>query len=217
MRHLDTRSDLYEVKAALAEVLHSEDPQSPFNFHVSLNESDTMGFANDGTGSLILPTKAHGKNFLKKIENGELQVKINRRRISFKQATTRKGPSKGIIEMLKKVPYQDPQLDKRRDTIRQQLEVRLRIDKLQFGCWAIQNTRTKFCVEWSKEFTSIGNAVLGIEYDHKLIRIQIGDSLLDDIAYSVVLKFARIRKMWVGSDYGNQCMCYIIRSGSVMS
>lgn len=214
LTNLDTRANLYDIKSALEKVLHSPG-QPPFNFLVLLNQSKTDGFENDGTGSLILPSKQTGRDFLRKIKANEKKVVLGpkRRRVHFDQKG--RAPHKGTIEMLRKVPYQSPDIDKQMDRIRQELKSRrFRIDKLQVGCWKSTQSPSQsrvFAIEWEKEYTSIGNAVLGFDYDKKVLRIQMGEPLQDEIAYSVILKFAIIRDIWVGSDIGEECMCFLSR------
>lgn len=224
MESIDFIATRYEVTSKLAQILHDPElfcfrhanadtpflnlgpaERRPMNFQVVLNEGNS-GVRNNGTGYLTVPDVKIGQRFLNLIRQKKIAVKINGRKIFFKNSHRR--PSFGLLQTLKKVPYQDPSIDRERDDKAMMLDCDFRVDKLKFGVWSRRpapNIFGIFCSEWEREYTSIGNALMRIEYEHKLIRIQLGDPAMDEIAYRVVLKFSNLQKVWVGYDFGNPC------------
>lgn len=232
MTGIERSADEYDVKEALARVLHSPrfsrwKPEGRLlNFKVKLNRDLTRGVRNDGTGTLMLPTSEAGLELLRLVRSKRLQIKVGsgKNKIYFKDAQTDPHDMKGQVEALRKIPYQDPSFERSRDLKLKELGAgstgstfpsftSLRIDKLQFGIWGRRPDPTTepeqlgiFCWEWEKSCTSIGNGLIWIEYDHKLVRIQLGNSALDAIAQNVVITFANIRAIWIGYDFGAPCL-----------
>jgi RNA-dependent RNA polymerase len=62
-----------------------------------------------------------------------------------------------------------------------------------------------FSIEWEASFTDKSLGWLSWEYERKLIRIQIGDRMTEQIGSSIVIKFSNIRKLGVNYDFGNPC------------
>ena len=160
--------------------------------------------ATNGTGYLRIPEEKIAKKFLHHFRTG---VEIQGRRLRFEPSQRKL--DKGKLHQLQKVPYQDPKIEKERKAKILQLDHALRVDKLHFGVWSIRpeaNLRGIFCSEWQKAYTTIGNAVVQFEYDHKLLRVQLGEPALDEIAYSVVIRFSNLRNIWIGYEFGNPCV-----------
>lgn len=228
MTWIERSADDYDVKEALARVLYSHKfsrwkPEGRLlNFKVKLNRDLTRGVRNDGTGTLLLPAAEVGRELLRLVRTKGLQIKAGsgKNKIFFKDAQTDPSEIQGQVEALRKIPYQDPSFERKRDLKLKELGAgstgstfpsftSLRIDKLQFGIWDRRPDPTTdpeqvgiFCWEWQKEYTSIGNGLIWIEYDRKLIRIQLGNSALDATAQNVVITFSNIRNIWTGYDCG---------------
>ncbi|THH11989.1 hypothetical protein EW145_g298 [Phellinidium pouzarii] len=239
LKHIDYGADLYQVKEVFARILHSdefrgrsEDGAQLINFQVVLGGSEFQ--RHNGTGTLIIPSRKMGQLLLTKAANGDVSPVIDSRRsgrsrrILMRESNHR--PSKGILETLKKVSYQDPSVDRDRDDKLLELSASLRVDKLQFGVWLqnppqqlcpglqLQNSarcRMTFAVEWEKDYTAIGNAQLSLELEHKLIRIQLGDPSLDDEAHSIVIKFSNIQQMWIGIEF-RPYICFKVFTPAVL-
>ncbi|KAH8117020.1 RNA dependent RNA polymerase-domain-containing protein [Phellopilus nigrolimitatus] len=215
---IDYSADLYEVKECFAKILHSDTFQrpeeQPLHFKVTLGSHEK--WRHNGRGILTVPVYKIGKDLLNFKRKGIIVPVVRSRRIWMQELGRLK--NKGILETLRKVPYQDPSLDRERDDKLQRLDVSLRIDKLQFGIWLQQplpNRQVDFAVEWEKGYTAIGNAQLRIEFDHKIIRIQVGDPYIDYEAHSLVLKFSNIQDIWVGFDFGPY-ICFELLSPAIV-
>lgn len=211
MEGIDFRSNRYEVIEQIAKVLH--DPSvfkpgrfgRPINFLVRLNPGKS-GILHDGTGTLTVPEENIGITFINLIRKKKATVETCGRKVFFER--TIKLPSRFIVHQLKMVPFQDPKIEQEREQKNFQLRRRLRVNRLQFGVWLRRpgpECRGTFAAEWDRSYTNKGNALIWIEYDHKLARIQIGDCLQDELAYSIVIKFTNMRNVWIGHDFGNPC------------
>ena len=204
--------DIYEVKAAFATILHSDDfrrdmEDDPMNFHVELGEHETL--RHDGTGKLTVTSRAIGNKLLGILSSmpSDVRQKIFRR---IRLRDTRRRPPLWTLQTLQKVKYVDPDVDRERDAILYKMNVTWRINDLQFGQWLKKPTVGRkstiaqggiFAWEWSKNYTKIGVARLNIEYEHKLIRMTLGDPLVEHQAFSVVIKFSNIQCIWFGYEY----------------
>lgn len=213
------QADLYEVKAEFARILHSEqlrlehgDPeQRLMNFNLTLGESDFR--RHNGTGLLIIPNRKVAQILLSLARLDEDYPSVRNNRILMRDSGRK--PKRGMMETLRKVPYQDPEVDRVREDIILKLNVSWRVDRLQFGLW-IRRPSPKheakrvntFAVEWEKDYTAVGNAQLEFEFIHKQIRLQLGDPSLDDVSHSVVIKFSNIQRIWTGYEF-RPCMYYI--------
>jgi RNA-dependent RNA polymerase len=213
MKGLPFKATYYEVKADIAKVFHGEDSffstpdDRPLNFEIELNYVDEYYRRTDGTGVLVVPKPEIGDKLLKLLRNGRIQVEVQSRVVRI--FPSKRVPSKSLVETLKRVPYQDPAVDQERDEKVEAVDKDFRVNSLQFGIWARRptsaNSRGLFCTEWDRSYTDIGNAVIRIDFDRKLIRITIGNAELDDEANHILLKFSNVKDMWAGYDYGNPC------------
>ncbi|TDL24977.1 RdRP-domain-containing protein [Rickenella mellea] len=225
MEGIAVKANRYEVTEALAKALHTSDfstEKRPINFQVILNEG-IGGVRNNGTGLLTLPEEGIGKKFRRYLSEKKISIRVLGRRINFRPSHHQ--PRHRTIETLQKVPYQDPSIDQERDEKLLQLDKALRVNNLQFGLWSIRpkpQTATSppvrgiFCSEWDRSYTTIGNALLWIEYDHKLLRIQLGESSLDEIANSLVIKFSSVQNLWIGYEIGNPFLCFDLLTPPVL-
>lgn len=218
LRKISFQADLYEVKAEFARILHSEqlqlgydqgDPEDRLmNFHVDLGESDVR--RHNGTGTLTIPNRKIAQMLLSHAKCNIVFPSVRDYRILMRDSGRR--PNRGMLETLRKVPYQDPKVDRDRDNIILKLNVSWRVDQLQFGLWLRRPSLkydTKrvntFAVEWEKDYTAVGNAQLTFEFVHKQIRLLLGDPSLDEVSHSVVIKFSNIQRIWTGYEF-KPCM-----------
>ncbi|KLO19204.1 RdRP-domain-containing protein [Schizopora paradoxa] len=217
-RSIDHKADLYEVKDALAKVLHSPkfDALRPgnkvINFNVRLNLNEKIETRNTGTGHLIVPTVEIGNKLLQLVKEARWKVLVRGRPISLDRSRHGK-PPQGLVETLLKLPYLDPALDREKDDKLRSLNVRFRVDEIQFGIWGVrpspsQHTRGVFCNEWTRRYVADTLAQLWFDYDHKLLRIRLGDPARDVEAHSIVIRFSTIRNLWCGNDFGNHFLCF---------
>ena len=81
-------------------------------------------------------------------------------------------------ETLDKTPYLPPEIEEEREQILDKLNVRLYVDKLQFGVFyrkaedSMQASR-RFSNEYELSYRNKSAGLLHIEHDHKLIRIRV--------------------------------------------
>ncbi|KAL1728439.1 RNA dependent RNA polymerase-domain-containing protein [Schizophyllum commune] len=205
----------YDVIKLVAKVLHSEafmpaedesededlPKQSPtdnrVNFRVKLNRSMQGSARNDGSGILTVPTDKIGKRFLAHVKGNP--IKVDKRKINFWKRSP--APS-GIASLLGKTPFMDPEIEETHERVVESLNTSLRVDLVQFGVlfrptYAYPVSR-EFSVEWSKQYTTEGVAWLKFEYDHKLIRITLGDATTEMIGSSIAINFINIIRMALG-------------------
>ncbi|TBU35633.1 RdRP-domain-containing protein [Dichomitus squalens] len=202
----------WDVKRAFGAILHGEgfynasDPKSrPINFKVSLNPG-RGGVQNNGSGELILPNRKLGDKLLKWVYEDHNPVLVLGRKIRLFRSKDR--PSRGLKETLDKTPYLDPALEEKREEKLRKLDMGLHVDKLQFGVFyrRPQDPMTAsriFSSEFEWGHRNKGAGMMWFEYDHKLIRIQLGDKMTEEIGSNVAITFSNIRRMAIGMDYGN--------------
>ncbi|KAJ3896699.1 RNA dependent RNA polymerase-domain-containing protein [Lentinula edodes] len=212
MRYIPYQVDKWEVITALANILHNNPFEQPrpdrklnFTVHLFRHDGGAVGIHN-GTGILRLPFRKIGERFLKHVK--QYPVKIHGKKITFgdKHST----PTDQETAMLQKAPWVDPEKEKDREWRVLELEQGpgLRVVTLQFGV-LFQNPKARpnesraYSIEWEKEYASKGQAWLKFEYDHKLLKIEVGDRLSENFGSNIVLYFASISKIAVGYEYGN--------------
>jgi RNA-dependent RNA polymerase len=133
------------------------------------------------------------------------QIKLGKKKIWFNHSESK--PHRALAATLDKTPYVDPDIEaERQDKIRK-LDVQLRVDKVQVGLFYRPHpgANRNFSIEWEASYTDKSLGWLSWEYEHKLIRIQIGDRMTEQIGSSIVIKFSNIRKLGVNYDFGNPC------------
>ena len=187
LKGIDFNATHYQVAKAFETVLHGrdfydpDDPQTngrPPNFRVKLNPSIAGGVGNNGTGILTLPTSRLGDRFLtwlKEVPRNEHEIRVLGKKISaFRR---RRGIPKEIKETLEKTLYVDPELEYQREEKLRKLDHRLRVEKVQFGTWfrtsESPTASRSFSVEYKRDYTQRSAGYLGLEYDHKLIRVEV--------------------------------------------
>ena len=132
---------------------------------------------NNGSGSVILPNRKVGDKFLKLVCGERVPVVINGRKMRFFRSKNK--PGRGLQETLEKTPYMEPELEEKREDKLRRLDIGLHVDKLQFGIFYRRpkdpmTASRVFSNEYEISHREKGAGLLWFEYDHKLIRIQVG-------------------------------------------
>ncbi|THG97697.1 hypothetical protein EW026_g4356 [Hermanssonia centrifuga] len=210
------RATNWDVKRSIGAILHSDeffDTSEPkarlINFKVTLNRS--QGVQNDGSGLLILPSRTVAQKLLKYVYGQGKAILVKDRKIHFQKSGRKPDPR--TTETLEKTPYLDPEIEEEREAKLEKLDVGLHVDKLQIGVFYRMpedppNASRLFSNEFEFSHRHKGAGLLHIEYDHKLIRLQLGDPVTEELAYNVVITFANIRKLAIGYDFGNPFACF---------
>jgi len=114
-----------------------------------------------------------------------------------------------LIQILEKAPYLPPEIEEREEKLRQ-LNISIHVDKMQFGVLyrpadATHTSGREFSNEFEISHQAKSAGILWFEYDHKLIRIQLGDSMTQTVAHNIDIAFADILNIAWGNDMGNSC------------
>ncbi|KZT71262.1 RdRP-domain-containing protein [Daedalea quercina L-15889] len=206
---------VWDVKRKIGSILHGDyfynptDPKDrPANFEVTL-DAGPNGIRHNGSGVLTLGSRKLGDKFFKWLHNPgsyEVDVKLYDRKIRFFKSKNR--PKRNLTQILEKAPYLPPEIEEAREDKIRKLDTSLHVDKIQFGIFfrPADTTPTAgrdFSSEVEISHRERGAGILWFEYEHKLIRIQMGDPMTEEIANNVAITFANIRKMARGNDCGN--------------
>jgi len=189
LKRIDFDADIYDVRKAIQEVLHGPEFYDPNdrenkgrkpNFQVIMGKSPA-GRSHDGTAALRLPAKL-GPQLLKWYRQSEKhRIVVNGRPLRLFRSDNH--VRSDVKQVLEKALYVDPDQDK----LRTQTEdcahaVRLRIAIVQFGIWYKESyspgTGRSFSVEYERNFLNHSAAYLFLEYEHKLLRIDVRATLL---------------------------------------
>ncbi|KAI0748499.1 RdRP-domain-containing protein [Daedaleopsis nitida] len=209
-------ANVWDVKRAFGAILHGEqfydasDPKArPINFKVTLNAG--QGVSNNGSGSIILPNRKIGDKLLRWVYEDRNPILINGRKARLFRTKNR--PGRGLKETLEKTPYLEPELEEKREDKLRRLDMGLHVDKLQFGVYYRRpedppTASRIFSNEYEISHRDKGAGLLWFEYDHKLIRIQLGDRMTEEIGQNVAIAFSNIRKVAIGFDFGNPFVCF---------
>ncbi|KAI6030049.1 RNA dependent RNA polymerase-domain-containing protein [Pisolithus marmoratus] len=216
--HVPTRATEYTVTKAIADqVLHkcpglflADRQQRLPNFKVTLNLDDRGGVRNNGTGALTLTT-AIGAEFLALYNQGNITAMVDGRQLVFHPSGR---PVDAGLEMtLERAPFIDPDIAQERQKKIDALQDRFCVCKVQIGTFyrpdnAGPRDSRAFSIEWEMDLTQRSIAWLKFEYDHKLMRIEIGDPATESTRYDVVVKFHNIAKMALGCSFGERYICF---------
>lgn len=143
------------------------------NFEVELKQGH--GLRNDGTGILTLPDRQVGQKLVKLSRQRALSIEVKGKRVFCHISGKR--PMRKKTEALDKTPYLPPEIEEEREQILEKLDVRLYVDKVQFGVFyrnaddSVQASR-RFSNEYELSHKDKSAGILHIEYEHKLIRIK---------------------------------------------
>ena len=189
LTRIDFNADVYEVRKAVASVLHGRDLYDPNdqdnkgrlpNFQIVMCKSPA-GRSHNGKAILRIGSKL-GRQLLRwywKSKKNNIVVK-GRPLKAFKLVEFLPLDVKQTIET---TLYIDPKQDWLRSYREKQTElVRPRIAKVQFGVWYkppnSSARRRTFSVEHERDFLSKSAAYIQIVYEHKLILIDVSPTLL---------------------------------------
>ncbi|KAI0345277.1 RdRP-domain-containing protein [Trametopsis cervina] len=215
LKHVPFDASNWDVKRAFGVALHSEqfynasDPKArPINFEVQLTKSH--GVRNNGSGVLILPDRSVGQKLYKLCRAKALSIRVKGKEIRFIISGKKPMPKKA--QTLEKTPYLPPEIEEEREEKLQKLDVGLHVDKIQFGVFYRSSTDSpgasrRFSNEYELYHRDRSAGLLQIEYDHKLIRIKLGNPMTEEIAHNIVIKFDIIRKLAMGLDFGHPSIC----------
>ncbi|KAF8844823.1 RdRP-domain-containing protein [Paxillus ammoniavirescens] len=219
IKNIDFKADEWEVTKAIAgQVLHKcpgpfvagPDERLP-NFKVQLNMSEAGGVQNDGSGTLTV-TRKHGGKFLRLNKNGEISVTVKEKKLRFIGPNNNPIPRWLALE-LEKAPFIDPDIAKDRQSRIDSLNQPFLVTRVQIGTFyrpknALPREPRAFSVEWDQDLRQDSLAWLFFEYEHKLLRVRIGDPMQEQTFYNIILKFASINRMAMEHDFGNPYVCF---------
>jgi RNA-dependent RNA polymerase len=236
IRQVPPEANQWTVTRKIAEVLHSEDLMSmraspderPTNFQVKLNDSSLGGVRNNTTGTLTLPSSKHAHQFMRHIRKNP--IRIDGRILKF--YLSKEPPPRGLAMTLEKTPYINPDIEEERQQKMQLLQDQIRVDEVQFGVFYRTYPKvpspTKrvppraFSIECKLNYERASQGWLRVEYDSKLIRIEVllsnfdfdrpfshtcaklGDRMTEQVGMSIAISFSSISELFVGYD-GKPC------------
>ena len=188
LKWIHADADVYDVRKAVAAVLHGPDFYDPNdrdhkgrvpNFIIVMGESPA-GRIHNGKAFLRVGSKLGQRLFKWNRESEENSIVVKGRRLKIFKTYNNVPPD--VKQTLEKALYIDPEQDKLRSQIEEQSKlVRLRIARVQFGVWYKSSDphgqRRRFSVEHEREFLSNSAAYIYIVYEHKLIHIDVSATL----------------------------------------
>ena len=238
LTHINFKADIYEVRKAVATVLHGRDLYDPNdkdnkgrlpNFQIVMGKSPA-GRIHNGKAILRISSKL-GRRLLRwNWESKKNKIVVKGRPLKIFKLVDSLPPD--VQQTLETTLYIDPKQDWLRSYIEKQAElVRLRIAKVQFGVWYkpsdSSGRRRTFSVEHERDFLSKSAAYINLVYEHKLIHIDVSATLLnrlqifltsphtqigqretEEINYMILVKFSSIRKLGIGYDEGGHACEY---------
>ena len=227
---IDFEADVYDVRKAVAAVLHGPDLYDPNdranrdrlpNFEIVLGKS-SAGRIHNGKAVLRVGLELGRRLIEWNRESDENNIMVKGRRL--KVFNLYKTVPLAIKQTREKALYIDPEQDRLCSQIEEQTRlVRLKISKVQFGVWykpsdSRGQTRA-FSVEYERNFMSNSAAYIHVVYEHKLIHINVSATLLSQLEihltflqtemgkreteetnYMILVKFSIIRKLGIGYD-----------------
>ncbi|EMD38185.1 hypothetical protein CERSUDRAFT_113336 [Gelatoporia subvermispora B] len=205
---------VWDVKRALETVFHGEDfynasdpRERPLNFKVALNPG-RGGVENNGSGRLVLPTRQVGDKFLRWQRQTDHKVVLNGRKMRFFRSQER--PAHWLATTLEKTPYLPPEIEETKENILRKLDVPFHVKTVQFGVFFRQPglVSRSFSSEYEFSYPDRSAGIMTFEYERKVIRIMLGETMRDEVAHSVALSFSNIRKMAAGFDFGHPSICF---------
>jgi len=227
LTRIDGDADVYDVRKAVAHVLHGPDlfdPNDPNNrgrkpnFLVEMGKSPD-GSTHNGNAILRVATKL-GRRLLRWNYSQENNIVVNGYPLRLFDAHQDVSPN--VKQIIERALYIDPDQERLRKQIEDKArEVRLGIEKLQFGVWyKPSNSPGKgrsFSIEYERDFLQQSAAYVSVVYEQKLIHIdvststqpprnftypftQIGQRETEENHYKILVKFSNIRKLGLGYD-----------------
>ena len=196
LKGIDREADIYDIYDGVALVLHSPELYDPNdrihegrkpNFEIVLGESPA-GWIHNGTAFLLVSDAVGRRLFLWLCASPNNTILVGKSSRALRAFKTNHELSPKVNYKLEKVHYIDPRKTKEREDIEDQAgQVRLRLAKLQFGVWYTgkeSNSHGKtFSVEHEREFINQGAAHLNVEYERRLICIDVSASAVMNVGY----------------------------------
>ncbi|KAF5373803.1 hypothetical protein D9758_000837 [Tetrapyrgos nigripes] len=219
IRYLPHQVNEWDLTRALALVLHSEpflqrtedERFQKINFAVKVNPNKAGGLRNDGTGVLTLPTPSIGYRFLDYVK--DTPFKMDTRKIKF--FPSREKPGSSFALSLQKSAYIDPDIEEQRQEKIANLQDAIRVDIIQFGIYFRRPSRPgeplksrEYSTEWQRDYAKESTAWLRFEYDHKLMRIELGNPMTEQIGSTIAITFGSIQRIAIGYDGGCPYVCF---------
>ncbi|KAF8226752.1 RdRP-domain-containing protein [Tricholoma matsutake] len=214
IRYLPSSVNEWDVTRVIAQVVHSDEftprrqnPHAvdrPINFRVKLNPSKAGGVGNDGSGTLTLPTPEAGNRFLRWVD--DRPIRIEGKKVKFRRSGH---PMAHLAATLDKTPYVDPDLEEEHQKKVWELQDPLRVDAVQFGFFyrpkypsndRLPLSPRAFSIEWEHDCVTESSGWLAFEYDHKVIRLKLGNPIAEKLGSSIAISFRSIQKIGVGYD-----------------
>ncbi|KAI9060668.1 RdRP-domain-containing protein [Trametes sanguinea] len=210
----------WEVKRAFANVLHKEPwyrpddhKARPLNFDVEFREPGPGSLPNDGTAVLILPDRNLGRAFFRWAIRPENRIRIRGRNVYLQEGD--KPPRRGTVQFLHKTPFIDPAIDEEREARNYRIgQIGIVIDAIQFGVYFRRpddppTANRVFANEYEIRRMDTFSGRLCLDYDHKLMRIEMGNCVTDDTSKHIVIDLPNIKKTGYGTTPdGNYYVCF---------
>ncbi|KAI8980167.1 RdRP-domain-containing protein [Trametes punicea] len=201
----------WEVKRAFAAVLHKEPffhadvhKARPINFEVQFREPGPGSLPNNGTAVLILPDRMLGDRFFRWAIQPGNRIRVLGRKVWLQTRDVR--PPRGLVETLNKTPFIDPTLEEEREErITRIGQIGIILDAIQFGVYFRRQNdpptaNRLFSNEYEIRRWDTFSGRLCLDYDHKLLRIEMGNCVTDDTSDHIVVDLANIKKTGYGVD-----------------
>ncbi|KAJ3536923.1 hypothetical protein NM688_g6770 [Phlebia brevispora] len=217
-RYVPYDATVWDVKRALGAVLHGDDfydksnpKERPINFQVELNYNP-QGFSHNGSGIITLHDRRVAERLIK-LANDSTSPSVVVKEKKLRLFRARRKPRQNLTDLLSKTPYLDPDLEEAREIILAKLDVGLHVDKVQFGIFYRRPedppaASRLFSTEYEISHANKSAGLLHFEYDSKVLRLQLGDPVTEELAYNIVIQFVNMRKLAVGFDFGNPFICF---------
>ncbi|KZP16752.1 hypothetical protein FIBSPDRAFT_50509, partial [Athelia psychrophila] len=179
----------HQLTAALASILHSSeyspDPAMPLiNFDVRLFPNKRTKSGHSGSGSLTLSTEALGVKFLHNYGSPQARFTLFLGNRTLKFAKSQQRPQKAIVETIKRLPYNPPEILQERERRARELQSNtISIRTIQFG-WECRDS--VFSVEWEKQVDTCG---LFFKDDPRELRIKY---FTPDTTRVIAMRFSQI-------------------------
>ncbi|KAI0367741.1 RdRP-domain-containing protein [Pilatotrama ljubarskyi] len=199
----------WEVKRAFAEVLHGErffDPTAhkarPVNFEVQFREPGPGSLANNGTAVVILPDRMLGERFLRWAFQRGNRIEVQGRKLWLRRSE--KNPPRGHVLALNRTPYIDPILEEEREARLGRIgPLRIVLSVIQFGVYFRRaddppTANRTFSNEYEIRRTDTFSGLLGLDYDRKLLRIEMGNCVTEYTSTHIVIDLSNIKKIGYG-------------------
>ncbi|KAI0719267.1 RdRP-domain-containing protein [Cerioporus squamosus] len=216
IRDLPFSATEWEVKRAFAAILHqppfyeADAPKArPINFEVQLGKARN-GLPNNGTATLTIPDAELGLRFARAaVRRGGERIRILGKAVYLSWGTGDK-PPKGQIHRLNKTPFVNPEDEavrqRKLDIIR---GLRILVDAVQFGVFFrhpddphTANRRFSIEHEIRQEDTYVGE--LTYDYNHKLLRIELGHYIMENTSDHIVVDLDNLMKSAYGKGPDGQ-------------